>query len=243
MYAAAAIAIILCAWAIGAAVVDSKFVLPSISQTWAAFGDVFKNPQFYRAVGGTLLRSLIGFAISLALFFVSLYLSTAFDGVKRILEPIISALRSLPAVAVTLILAITIGGYGAPVVLGVLVIYPIMYSAARARLAVIPRELKEVCDICGAGRWTTFRALYLPCLAGGLPEITASAFSYNVKTVIGAEILAQTAVSLGMMMQLARSYLMTAMLIALVLVAVVVSVVIEAVLRVVLKLMLRNFVD
>lgn len=242
-YIAAAVAIIVCAWSVGAAIVGSEFVLPSIPRTFAAFGEVFNNLRFYSAVCGTLLRCVIGFIISLALFFVTLYFSTAFNGFKRVIEPIISALRSLPAVAVTLVLAITVGGYGAPIVLGVLVIYPIMYSAAKARLAAVPRELEEVCAICGAGRWGTFTNLYLPFLAGGMPEITASAFSYNIKTVIGAEILAQTAASLGMMMRLAQSYLQTAMLIAFVLIAVTLSVLIEAALRVTLRCALAKFCD
>lgn len=243
LYIAVAVALIMGAWWAAAAAADSEFVVPKIDAAFSAFKNVFENPEFWNGLIGTLLRSVIGFGISVALFFVTFFLSTAFNGFKRIAEPIIGAARSLPAVAVTLILMLAVGGNATPVILGVLVIYPIMYSAAVSRTATLPRELKEICTLCGGGRLTMFRAVYLPCLAGGLPESLATAFSYNIKAVIGAEILAQTADSLGMLMKLSQVYLQPAMLVAFVIVAVVVSVAAEAIIRIVLKCALRRFAD
>lgn len=243
LYAAAVIVVALGVWAIAAAAVGSEFVLPEISTTFSALGGVLRSGDFWSGLAGTMLRSVIGYLISLALFFVTFFLSTAFYAFKRIVEPIISALRSLPAVAVTLILTLAVGGYGTPVVLGVLVIFPIMYSAARARTATVPTELTEVCRICGAGKIKTFTSLWLPCLAGALPESLATAFSYNIKAVIGAEILAQTASSLGMLMKLAQIYLEPALLIAYVIAAVVIAVLAECAIRAALKIVLRKYSD
>lgn len=243
LYIAVAVALILFAWWAASAAADSEFVVPTVDATFSAFGKVFENPEFWHGLVGTLLRSVIGFAVSVALFFVTFFLATAFNGFKRVAEPIIGAMRSLPAVAVTLILMLAVGGNATPVILGVLVIYPIMYSAAVSRTATLPRELKEICTICGGGRLTMFKAVYLPCLAGGLPESLATTFSYNIKAVIGAEILAQTINSLGMLMKLSQVYLQPAMLVAFVIIAVVISVILEAVIRVVLRLSLRKYCE
>lgn len=243
LYTVVAVALIMAAWWAAAAAADSEFVVPEIGATFAAFKNVFENPEFWHGLIGTLLRSVVGFAVSLGLFFVTFFLATAFNGFKRVAEPIIGAMRSLPAVAVTLILMLAVGGNVTPVILGVLVIYPIMYSSAISRTATLPKELKEICILCGGGRLTTFKSVYLPCLAGGLPESLATTFSYNIKAVIGAEILAQTVNSLGMLMKLSQVYLQPAMLMAFVIAAVVVSVVAEAVIRLVLTFALRRFVD
>lgn len=243
LYIVVAVALILCAWWAASAAVDSEFVVPTVDATFSAFGKVFENPEFWHGLIGTLLRSVVGFAVSVALFFVTFFLATAFNGFKRVAEPIIGVMRSLPAVAVTLILMLAVGGNATPIILGVLVIYPIMYSAAIARTATLPSELKEICILCGGGRLTMFKSVYLPCLAGGLPESLATTFSYNIKAVIGAEILAQTINSLGMLMKLSQVYLQPAMLVAFVIAAVVVSVVAEAVIRWVLKIALRRFAD
>lgn len=245
-YALIVIALLIAVWAIAAKIIDVDYVLPTVGET---FGELVSavtgenKRRFWSALGGTMLRSTIGFGISLLLFFATFYLSTAFDGFRRAVEPLISALRSIPAVAVTLVLALSVGGYGTPLVLGVLVIYPIMYSSALARVATVPVELKEVCRLLGAGRIAAFKALWLPCLAGGLPESLSSAFSYNIKAVIGAEILAQTANSLGMLMNLAKQLYQTSMLIAFVLAAVIVAVTAEILLRGLLKAALGRFAE
>ncbi len=241
LYVVALVAVIFAAWAICAAAVDDSFVLPSVAETFSALGETLALRAFWTGLGGTVLRCVISYAISVALFFALFCLSAAFDGFRRFIDPLISALRTMPTVAVALILALVVGGYVAPVVLAVLVIMPILYSSARARVATVPTELTEVCRICGANRRQTLCSVYLPTAAAGLPDALSSAFSYNVKAVIGAEILVQAAGSLGMLMNLAKAYLMTASLIAMTFFAVVLAVVSELALRALLNFALAKY--
>lgn len=241
LYVVALVAVIFAAWAICAAAVDDSFVLPGVAETFSALGETLALRAFWTGLGGTVLRCVISYAISVALFFALFCLSAAFDGFRRFIDPLISALRTMPTVAVALILALVVGGYVAPVVLAVLVIMPILYSSARARVATVPTELTEVCRICGANRRQTLCSVYLPTAAAGLPDALSSAFSYNVKAVIGAEILVQAAGSLGMLMNLAKAYLMTASLIAMTFFAVVLAVVSELALRALLNFALAKY--
>lgn len=241
LFAAVAVALVFCAWYIFAEISDNKFIVPSISQTFEAFETVFFKQFFWSAIGGTMLRCAIGYGIALALAFVTYAFSVSFTAFRRVVEPIVSIMRSLPAVAITILLVISVGGEVTPIVLGVLVIFPIMYSAAKARTATVPRELKDVCLLCGASRWQTLKTLSFPVLAGGLPETLSSTFSYNVKAVVGAEILAQTADSLGMLMSGAQAYLHTEALVAYVITAVVLAMLSEAVIYAVLWFSLRKY--
>lgn len=243
LYILAAVAVIFGVWAVAAARSESELIVPKIGSVFSAFGDVIKTEVFWTSLGGTALRCIIGYAVSVALFFVAYSLAVSFESFARIISPIISVLRSLPAVAVTLILVLSVGGSYTPIVLGVLVIFPILYSTAMSRTATVPTELKEICDIVGANKLRKLTAVWLPCLAGGLPESLASAFSYNVKAVVGAEILAQSARSLGMLMSLSQTYLQQATLVCLVVITVVLSVVVEMLLRVFLNIALRRFRD
>ncbi len=241
LYVVALVAVIFAAWAICASAVDDSFVLPGVAETFSALGETLALRAFWTGLGGTVLRCVISYAISVALFFALFCLSAAFDGFRRFIDPLISALRTMPTVAVALILALVVGGYVAPVVLAVLVIMPILYSSARARVATVPTELNEVCRICGANRRQTLCSVYLPTAAAGLPDALSSAFSYNVKAVIGAEILVQAAGSLGMLMNLAKAYLMTASLIAMTFFAVVLAVASELALRALLNFALAKY--
>lgn len=240
-YAAGVIAIVFVVWAASAAAIGSRYVLPNIPDTFDALGDVITGAPFWRGLAGTLLRCVISYAVSLGIALVLFFLCTAYKRFGRLAEPIISALRSLPAVAVTLIFIISVGGRWTPVVLGVIVIMPIMYSAARARISTVPRELDELCEQFGTNKFQKFGALWFPQLAGALPDILSSAFSYNIKAVIGAEILAQTASSLGMLMTLEQASLQTARLIALVFATVMISVAAESVIKHTLGFALKKY--
>lgn len=228
-------------WAIAAAAVDSEFIMPDIGETFRALGGLFSRRSFWLGLCGTLLRSFISYAISVALFFLLFFAATAFSGAERIITPLVSALRTLPSMAVALVLGIWCGANATPVILGVTVIMPQMYTAAMGHNACIERELTEVCDICGANRRQKFFALTLPHAASALPETMSGALSFTVKIVIAAEILMQTSAALGTLMSLAETYLMTAQLFAMTFAAVVVSVGLEFALKRILCAALKNY--
>lgn len=243
VYIAVVIGVTLAVWAIAAAAIGSELVLPDVGETFKELGRMLKRRAFYSALGGTLIRSAIGYAVSVALAFLLFYLSSAFKTAEGLIRPVVSLLRTLPTMAVSLILVIWAGANAAPAILGVLVIAPSVYSSLMASTANVPKELTEVARLCGAGKTKTFWFVTLPTAAAELPETLSSALSFTVKIVIAAEILSQTSKSLGILMAQAQTYYMTATLIALVAAAVVVSVVFEYVLRGVLRLALVRFSD
>ena len=243
LYGVAAIAVVLAVWAVAAAAVGTEFILPGIPSTFEALFELLTEASFWTALGFTLLRCLLSYAVSVCAFFSVFFLCSAFVSFRRIAEPILAALRTLPTLAVSLILALWAGGYYAPVVLGVTVIVPYLYSAITARNSTIPKELDEVCAINGANRWRRFAALQLPYAAAAFPESMSSAFSFNIKIVVSAEILVQTASSLGMLMNMSKLYFETAKLIALVFCTVLVSVAFELMLKSVLAVVLKRYRD
>jgi NitT/TauT family transport system permease protein len=241
LYAVIVVGLIFAVWSTAAAVVGSEFIMPTVPDTFRALGETLALPSFWRALGATLLRCVLSFAVSVALFFALFFLSSAFDAAARIVRPIVSVLRTLPTMAVSLVLAIWTGAKVAPIVLGVLVIMPVLYSSAAARAGTVPKELREIARLCGASRAQRFFNVTLPYAAGGFPESLPSALSFTVKIVIAAEILMQTAGSIGILMYKAQVYYMTATLLALVAAAVIVSVALEYIARAVLVVTLSRF--
>ena len=241
LYAVIVVGLIFAVWSIAAAVADSEFIMPTVPDTFRALGETLALPSFWRALGATLLRCALSFAVSVALFFALFFLSSAFDAAARIVRPIVSVLRTLPTMAVSLVLAIWTGAKVAPIVLGVLVIMPVLYSSAAARAGTVPKELREIARLCGASRAQRFFNVTLPYAAGGFSESLPSALSFTVKIVIAAEILMQTAGSIGILMYKAQVYYMTATLLALVAAAVIVSVALEYIARAVLVVTLSRF--
>lgn len=243
LYAVVVIGVVLAVWSVSAVAVGSRFIVPSVPETFTELGRVLKLRTFYVGLGHTLLRSVIGFVVSVAIAFLLFFLSNVSRIAAGLIAPVIAFFRTLPTMAVSLVLAIWAGANAAPVILGVTVIAPTVYSALSARTAPIAVELVEVARLCGAGRVRAFWYVTVPAAAAALPESLSAALSFNIKIVIAAEILMQTSKSMGMLMAEAQTYYMTATLIALVAAAVVVSVCLEFVVRGILHVLLGRYAD
>ncbi len=241
LYAAIAVALVLGVWAVAATAAGSELVLPSVPAAFDALFKLLGSGAFWKAIGGTLLRAAISYAIAAALFFLLFFICSCSKAAAHIVEPLISALRTLPTMAVALLLAIWSNGYVAPVILGASVVMPQLYSAARTRNAQVPSDLEDVLKVYGAGRVRSFTSLYLPHAATGFAESFSAALSFDIKIVIAAEILVQTAGSLGMMMKLSQINFEAAALIAMILCAVVISVALEYAVRAILKRALSKY--
>ena len=243
LYIIVVIALVFAVWAVAARIVDTPLIMPTVGDTFDALWIVVRLKTFWVGLVGTVVRSLIGYAVATALAFVLFFLSSLSDAAEHIITPIVAALRTLPTVAVSLVLVIWAGAVVAPVVLGVIVIAPMLYSTLRAKVATVTKELVEIARLNGAGNVRIFYHVVMPTAAGALPEGLATALSFNIKIVIAAEIVMQTANSLGMLMNAAQIYYMTATLIALVVVAVVISVAIEYLVRWILSIALVKYRD
>ena len=106
LYGCSAVAVVLVIWAVAAAIVGTEFILPNIPATFKALFELLGTAVFWLSLGGSVLRCLLSYAVSLGLFFLLFFLCSAFVPFRRIAEPILSALRTLPTLAISLILAI-----------------------------------------------------------------------------------------------------------------------------------------
>ena len=85
-------------------------------------GDLYKNGTLFSHIGITLLETLIGFVIAVVLGYAIAVLLYMSDSVRKILEPYIVVLNSLPKIALGPLIIIWIGtGYTSIVFMTVLV--------------------------------------------------------------------------------------------------------------------------
>lgn len=209
-----------------AAWITSAKVTPIV--TFSAILDVIKENVFWRSFGATLLRAIIAFAVSFVLAFIFAILSSN-DIVSRILSPIITALRSVPTMAIVLVFILTVSANVTTVLVGMLVLFPTFYAALLPAAKGINKDLIEISLVSGASRLQRFRFVYLPSMGPAAVENGIAGFSLAIKLIVSAEVLAQTAKSIGMMMQTARAYLELERLLALTILVVMVCVIIDAV--------------
>ena len=148
----------------------------------------------------------LAFGISFILavgFAVISYMYPTFNG---IFTPVVSAMRSLPVLAVVLVLLAVLGAGVTPIAVAFLSLFPMLYTGVLAALSGIDKHLIEVSRVYGASRWGRVCRVYLPLASPYVLREAGGALSFALKLVVSAEVVAFTARGLGGMMQDARIY-------------------------------------
>ena len=226
-------------WAIAAASIGASLILPSPAAAIREFFAYFADASFWRALGNTMWRSLYSFLISFVLAFALAALAYRFPLAKRLADHCVAFIRAVPTMSVILILIIWLNASLAPAVVAIIVIFPTLYSAFSASIGGVDAGLVEMCRVYGVSTKDKLCKLYIPHMARGVFEGSASGFSLNIKLVIAAEALAHTARSIGNMMDFAQALLETEKLFALTIAAVVLSVACEWLIKLIGRAVIR----
>lgn len=203
--AVAAIVFLVGVWLVAYFAVGNESLVPSFSDSVKEVGKLFGKAVFWESLANSLLRAIRAFLLSfvVAVFFaVVAYLYPSFGG---FFAPIASALRSLPIMAVLLIL-LSLGAGKAPIAVAFLSLFPMLYAGMLAGLSSVDKRLIAASRVEGTGLLRRVTAIYLPLSAPYILKEAGAALSFSVKLIVSAEILANTKASLGGMMQDARLY-------------------------------------
>ena len=200
------LAAFLLAWFVLAKIIDVEILLPDPTKVLASFWELISNQSgnFYSAVWATLLRAGTGFLISfgLALVFVALSLVSAV--VERAISPLVLIARATPTMSIILLALVWLNANLSPVLVGVLISFPALYSALMGCIRGVDPALIEMAKVYKVGFFSRITKLYVPCVVPSFSEQCASITSLNLKVVIAGEVLAQSTISMGLEMQLAK---------------------------------------
>ena len=200
----AALGVLLLVWVVAYFCVGNPLLIPAPWASAKEFGGLFASSGFWAGFGWTIARTFLAFGISFVLaviFAVIAYMLPTFAG---IFTPIVSAFRSLPVLAVVLVLLSIIGAGAAPVAVAFLSLFPMLYTAVLTALLGIEKRYIDASKVYGASWWARVRRVYLPMTAPSVLREAGGAISFALKLVVSAEVVAMTARSLGGMMQEAK---------------------------------------
>ncbi len=219
----AAVVLMLLVWLIAYYSVKNDYIIPSLGETFKSFFTCLGQKTFWAAFGFTVLRTAESFVISFILALLCAALSACSKIFAAVLKPFMVLLRTLPTLAVILLLLIWTTPKIAPVIVTVLVLFPMIYSQMIAAIDGIDCGLKEMADVYRIGKRDRLFKIYLPSASPNVLAQTGANISLGLKIMISAEVLASTYQSLGNLMQTARLYLDTPRLAALTAVSVIIG--------------------
>lgn len=128
-------------WIISYYSVKNDYIIPSFSATVKSFFLCFAESGFWIAFCMTALRTFAAFAVSFAAAALFAALSVSFKGASAFLKPIMVFLRTVPTLAVILVLLVWTNPEAAPVAVTFLVLFPMIYSQLTAAADGVDKKL------------------------------------------------------------------------------------------------------
>ncbi len=235
----AAFALILAVWAIAAYAADLPLILPAPKDTFASFWGILGSAVYWQAVGLTVFRALRSFLYAVVLGAVLAVIAAFSEVVEKLLDPVVSVLRSVPTMSIILIAILWLGSKTAPVLIAFLITFPLLYQGFLDALKSVDRGILEMADVYKVGKKDKIFRIYLPAVSEGALSVMKSTVSLSLKIIIASEVMAQTRQSIGLYMQKAMVTFETAELIAWTVVAVVFSYLLEIAVGTIKKAVVR----
>ena len=150
--------------------------LLSISSTWSA-------------IGGTLLRMIISFAISIVLALILGYFGGRFHGFYKFLNPLVVSLRTLPTAAIIYVLIVLTKPMFALVIIDTLLMFPILYEAVASGVKNIDKAYIDELKVNGG---FTSRGIFQVIVPTAWPSIwlgIVQSIGLGMKVSIMSEVL------------------------------------------------------
>ena len=167
--------------------------------------------------------------MSFALAFVLALLSNKRAFVKSAIAPIISITRALPTIAIVLLLLLWTNSSVAPIIVTMLVVFPTTYTHLESAFSSLDKTVAEAGCVDGASQLQVFKKIEIPMALPSIYLAIGSGLSLNFKLMVAAEVISQTANSIGYMLNTSKVYFETAEMLALVCASVILGVIIETV--------------
>lgn len=223
--------LLLIIWEVLSVSFGSDQILPGPDDALASLFRMAVTPEFYAALGLTLLRGMIGFALALIMALAIGIPAGLHSSVDAAFRPILVTIRSTPVIAIILLALVWFRVEQVPVFIGFLTMLPILTNNISQGIRNTEPAFIQMAQLYSVRKRRILREIYFPSLLPWLFSGISTAVGFGWRSVIIGEVLSQPRYGIGSMMQDAQSFLLVSEVIAWTLVAVIVGALFEWLIR------------
>ncbi len=213
-------------WLLAWKIKGNELVIPSLGKTLSEFFKLFGEGYFWSSLGLTVARTITAVVISFILSLICVVMGVLWQPFKAFFMPVISVFRVVPTMAVTLVLLLAFRDM-TPVIVTVLVVFPMLYSQLTTAIEGIDGGLIEMSKVYKLNKRTVFSKIVFPQIAPAIVFQMGTVISFALKLTISAEVIAYVYHGLGGMIKTANFEIEIARMAALTLMSVCVGIIIE----------------
>ncbi len=226
LYSVLGVAVVFLLWLICFLVIRNEYLLPSPLAVLQRAGLLVLELEFYSALLSTVLRVFVSVMISLIVATALAVLGVFLKEINGVLSPVVACLRSLPTLAVLLLILTFTERTFAPVVVAIISLIPLAYSKIYGDLNRLDSNVSPIFKTFEVPK-TKQGLVYIKGLILPIVKEFFNLSSFALKLIVSGEILANVYKSIGGNISQASIYSDTIMLTALTLFVCVIGIVLE----------------
>lgn len=174
-----------------------RLVFPDVDEILSAFVRLLGEGRTWKQIGTTLLHLAEALAVSAVIGTVLGLLQGKNPFVRVLLKPVMSLLRSIPMIVMTVIVMVLTRYDRVPLIASALMLIPLISEATAEGLRRIEPELVDVYRMNSGMTPRVVFSVYLPLMAGYLKQAYINAVGMGIKLAVTTEYLVQARDSLG----------------------------------------------
>ncbi|MGD9761492.1 MAG: ABC transporter permease [Candidatus Izemoplasmatales bacterium] len=223
--------IIFLIWLMFDLIIDNSLLLPNFYEVIKAMSQIFSERTSLIAILSSLLRLLIGLFIAFIFGFSFGILSGLNKNFETIINPIVTILRTIPVISITVIILIVAGFSLTPYIITFLMIFPLIYQGIYGAIKGIDQELIDVYKLEDNQLFSRIIHCYIPLISDDIKTSLLQSLGLGIKVLVMAEYLAQTKNSIGNMLYLAKTNIEYAEVFAWSIILVIVALIFETIIN------------
>ena len=124
-------------------------------------GQLIVTADFWRSIGFSFGRIVLGFTLALVLGTLLAALSYGFSAVEILMDPLITVIKATPVASFIILCLIWIPSRNLSVFISFLMVFPVVYTNLLEGLRQTDKQLLEMADSFGAGLGKKVEFVYL----------------------------------------------------------------------------------
>ena len=227
-------------WLAASLAVGNPLILPSPIETLARLAELSLEADFWRTIGSSLLRVVIGIAVAIPFSSLFAWICSSSKIADALFSPAVTLMKSVPVVSFILIAIFLFDRSIIPSAIAFMMVFPVLYSNIREGISSVPRELLEMAKVFRLSVFLKLKRIYAPAIAPYFFAAATASVGLALKAGIAAEVIAYIPVSIGKKLSDAKSYMEPAELLAWTAVIIISSLLAEKALRYVIAIFERR---
>jgi NitT/TauT family transport system permease protein len=194
-------------WEAAAVLINQPLYLPSLSETLSALYRIIFYMDFWKNVGATFLRVLVGLLISFIFGIVLGIISAKSDFIALLFSPFLSTMKAIPTMSIIILALVWLKTGLVPVFVCFILCFPIIYTNTLNGIKSIDTKLIELCDIYKIKRNQRISDVIIPSVKPHILSAVMVCVGLSWKSTIAAEVLSAPALSMGYQLYTTKIYL------------------------------------